>query len=280
MGVLGGGWTMESGGGQGRGGWIKESVNLVSVGGLVCVCVGVLSVGLGPGLDSMSPARSRRSASHAAGTHGWLPQKTGRPGLRRGGVGGYNMHSVPPNSPPDCGTPTTSRLYPFGARVASSMASSKSIEKSSQLAFLRLKRLLNGVGCGTLTGWRVTQIGRWIQNMFEDTKMRFGLYPFFHVALLNDFGSFALWMSDNLFKSVHCSTAVVVVYPLPWPLLVGGVRCSRLWSTSQLLRPSGQQCSHSGGVCPQIQGRQCGAYVGAVLCRYPLWCIPRGYCGY
>ena len=58
--------------------------------------------------------------------------------------------------------------------------------------------------------------------------------------------------------------AVVVVYPLPWPLLVGGVRCSRLWSTSQLLRPSGQQCSHSGGVCPQIQGRQCGAYVGAV----------------
>ena len=52
----------------------------------------------------MSPARSRRSASHAAGTHGWLPQKTGRPGLRRGGVGGYNLHSVPPNSPPDCGT--------------------------------------------------------------------------------------------------------------------------------------------------------------------------------
>ena len=28
--------------------------------------------------------------------------------------------------------------------------------------------------------------------------------------------------------------------------------------------PSGQQCSHSGGVCPQIQGRQCGAYVGAI----------------
>ena len=44
----------------------------------------------------------------------------------------------------------------------------------------------------------------------------------------------------------------------------GGVRCSRLWSTSQLLRPSGQQCSHSGVVCPQIEGWQCGAYVGAV----------------
>ena len=47
-----------------------------------------------------------------------FPQKTGRPGLRRGGVGGYNLHSVPPNSPPDCGTPTTSRLYPFGAFVS------------------------------------------------------------------------------------------------------------------------------------------------------------------
>ena len=62
MGVLGGGWAMVSGGGQDRGGWINESVYLVSVGGWVCVCVGVLSVGLGPGLDSMSPARSRRSA--------------------------------------------------------------------------------------------------------------------------------------------------------------------------------------------------------------------------
>ena len=73
--------------------------------------VRVFSVGFGPGLDSMSPARSRRSASHAGGTHGWLPKKTGWPGLRRGGVGGYNLHSVPP----DCGTPTTSRLFPFGA---------------------------------------------------------------------------------------------------------------------------------------------------------------------
>ena len=95
MGILGGGWTRESGGGRVRGG------------------VRVFSVGLGPGLDSMSPARSRRSASHDAGTHGWLPKKTGWSGLRRGGVGGYNLHSVPP----DCGTPTTSRLYPFGVRL-------------------------------------------------------------------------------------------------------------------------------------------------------------------
>ena len=39
------------------------------------VCERVFSVGFGPGWDSMSPARSRRSASHAAGTHGWPHQK-------------------------------------------------------------------------------------------------------------------------------------------------------------------------------------------------------------
>ena len=33
MGVLGGGWTRESGGGRDRGGWINELVYLVSVGG-------------------------------------------------------------------------------------------------------------------------------------------------------------------------------------------------------------------------------------------------------
>ena len=76
------------------------------------VCERVFIVGFGPGLDSMTPARSRHSASHAAGTHGWLPPKNGWPELRRGGVGGYNLQS-----PPDCGTPTTSRLYPFGAGV-------------------------------------------------------------------------------------------------------------------------------------------------------------------
>ena len=56
-----------------------------------------------------------------------------------------------------------------------------------------------------------------ISETFEDTKMRSGLYPFFHIALLNDFGSFALCMSDMLFESAHCSTdspsLFVVVYP-------------------------------------------------------------------
>ena len=37
---------------------------------------------------------------------------------------------------------------------------------------------------------------------------------------------------------------------LPTPLLVGGVRSPRLWSTSQLFRPYGQQFRHSSGVCP------------------------------
>ena len=38
--------------------------------------------------------------------------------------------------------------------------------------------------------------------------------------------------------------------PTPMTLARVGVRYSRLWSTSQLLRPSGLQYSHSGGVCP------------------------------
>ena len=77
-GVLGGGWTRESGGGRVLVGvWTDELVYLVSVGVDVRVCERVFSVGFGPGFDSMSPARSRRSASHDAGTHGWLPKKLG-----------------------------------------------------------------------------------------------------------------------------------------------------------------------------------------------------------
>ena len=48
------------------------------------VCERVFSVSFGPGLDSMSPGRSRRSASHVAGTHGWFPKNwvTGPPERR------------------------------------------------------------------------------------------------------------------------------------------------------------------------------------------------------
>ena len=77
-----------------------------------------------------------------------------------------------------------------GIGSTSSMYSSKSVEKSSHLAFSMLKRLLNGVCCGTITGWTVTQIRRCcvqgivsktdfshISEMFEDAKMRSGVYP-------------------------------------------------------------------------------------------------------
>ena len=41
VGVLGGGWTRESGGGRVRGGWINELVYFGECGGLsVCVCKG------------------------------------------------------------------------------------------------------------------------------------------------------------------------------------------------------------------------------------------------
>ena len=86
------------------------------------------------------------------------------------------------------------------------------------------------VGCATITGFTLTLIGRccvweigWrtdcshIFEMFDDANMRSGLYPFFHIALLNDFGSFALCMSDRLCDSAHSSTASpslsVEVYP-------------------------------------------------------------------
>ena len=58
--------------------------------------------------------------------------------------------------------------------------------------------------------------------------------------------------------------------PTPMTLASGGFRSSPLWSTSQLLRPAGQQCSYSGGICRQIHGWQC------VLC---MWALQRGHSG-
>ena len=86
---------------------------------------------------------------------------------------------------------------------------------------------------------------------------------------------------------ISCIQFLVVCwccYCLPTPMTIasGRVRYSRLWSTSQLLRPSGQPCSHSSGVCPQIQWWQCGAYVGCSwqddLCRV-CECVQRGNSG-
>ena len=56
-----------------------------------------------------------------------------------------------------------------------------------------------------------------ILAMLSDTKMRSGLFYLFHLALLNDFDIFALWINVRLHESAHCSTASpltsVVVYP-------------------------------------------------------------------
>ena len=89
---------------------------------------------------------------------------------------------------------------------------------------------MNVVGCAIITGFTLTPIG-WccvwgigsrtyfshIFEMFDYANMRSGLYPFFHIALLNHFGSFALCMSDRLLDSAHSYIASpslsVEVYP-------------------------------------------------------------------
>ena len=104
------GWTRESGGGRVRGGWTDELVYLVSV-GVECVCVkGSLVLVLVLGWTQCLPQGVGAPPAMLRGHTAGFPKKTGWPGLRRGGVGGYNLHS-----PPDWGIPTTSRLYPFGA---------------------------------------------------------------------------------------------------------------------------------------------------------------------
>ena len=104
----------------------------------------------------------------------------------------------------------------LGWHSTSSLLLSRSAENPFQPAFFRLKRLLNVVGCATITGFTLTQIGRccvWgilsktafshLFEMFDNANMRSRLYPFFHIALL--------------FDSAHSSTAArslsVEVYP-------------------------------------------------------------------
>ena len=94
---------MESGGGAGpRGAGFKESVNLVSVGGwVVCVCRGLECWPWSWVWTQCLPQGSRRLRQPCCGnaTAGF-PKKLGGPGLRRGGVGGYNLHSVPTEQSP------------------------------------------------------------------------------------------------------------------------------------------------------------------------------------
>ena len=109
-----------------------------------------------------------------------------------------------------------------GMALTYSILLSMSAENPSQSTFFILKHLLNVVGCATITWFTctLTQIGRCcvcgigsktdfshIFEMLDDANMRSGLIPFFHITLLNDFGSFALCMSDRLFDSAHMYTA-------------------------------------------------------------------------
>ena len=56
----------------------------------------VFSVSLVLGLDSMFPARSRRSASHVAGdVRLGFPKKLGGRVSGEAGIDGYNLHSPP-----------------------------------------------------------------------------------------------------------------------------------------------------------------------------------------
>ena len=63
-----------------------------------------------------------------------------------------------------------------------------------------------------------------------------------------------VWWSERTLCLPYIVSSCCCCQPTPMTLASGGVQCSRWWSTSQLLLTSGQQCSHSGGDCPQIQG--------------------------
>ena len=85
-----------------------------------------------------------------------------------------------------------------GVRSTSSIRLSSSVEYPFQSDFLRLKRLLNVAGCATICGLASTPIRRCcvcgigsmtdflhMSEMLDYAKIRFVLYPFFHLALLN-----------------------------------------------------------------------------------------------
>ena len=53
----------------------------------------------------------------------------------------------------------------------------------------------------------------------------------------------------------------------------GGSQIIPPLATNQHISPSGQQLHHSSRDCPQIQGQQCGAYVGAVEEMVCVMCV-------
>ena len=56
--------------------------------------------------------------------------------------------------------------------------------------------------------------------MLSDAKMRSVLKPFFHLALWDDFGSLASWMSVKSHESAYCSTASPSLSVFAYPHVV------------------------------------------------------------
>ena len=59
------------------------------------VCERIFIVGFGPGLDLRLPQGEGTPPAIKRGRTAGFTKKTGWPGLRRGGVGGYHLHSPP-----------------------------------------------------------------------------------------------------------------------------------------------------------------------------------------
>ena len=87
MGEVGGEWAVESKGGEDLEGWTGELVYLVSV------CKRVSSVGFGPGWTPCLPEGAGAPLAMLRGRMTGFPKKNWGPGLRRGGIGGYNLHN-------------------------------------------------------------------------------------------------------------------------------------------------------------------------------------------
>ena len=87
----------------------------------------------------------------------------------------------------------------------------------------------------------------YIFEMFDYANMRSEWYPFFHIALLNDFGSFALCTSDRLFDSSHSSTASPSLSVEVYPQCVVAVEAAN-YNMRHVLFPSGgrRNCSAGG----------------------------------
>ena len=83
--------------------------------------------------------------------------------------------------------------------------------------------------------------------MLSYAKMRSGLLAFFHLALLNDFGSLVSWMCVKLHESAHCSTASPSLYVLAYPHIVLWLFKSPITIYGGFLRPRDGSSNRSFG---------------------------------